>query len=61
MTKRKSRRWTKTDVNRGPRKTSKGNTGAPMCSLCETRHWDREPHHYAPKANSIAYDDIRRR
>ena len=21
---------------------------APMCRLCKTRHWSREPHHFAP-------------
>jgi len=21
---------------------------APMCKLCETRHWSREAHHFAP-------------
>lgn len=58
--KRKSKRWTKTDLKKRPKK-SKGNTGAPMCKVCETAHWSREPHHFEPKTDSIIYDDIRRR
>ena len=60
MAKRKSKRWTKTDVKKGPRK-SKGNTGAPMCRLCETAHWGREPHKFKPKVDAITHDDIRSR
>ncbi len=65
MAKRKSKRWTKTDVEKGP-KPSKGNTGAPMCRLCKTRHWGREPHHFAPepkpnqrrREDGIQLDDV---
>ena len=60
MAKRKAKRWTNTDVKKAPRKAkSKGNTGAPMCKLCKTAHWSREPHKFKPSRNGIQYDDIR--
>lgn len=32
------------------KKERKKNTDAPMCRLCETRHWSNQPHHFEPKS-----------
>ena len=40
MSKRKKKRLTKTDA----KKMSKGNTGPPVCRLCGSAHWGRDPH-----------------
>ena len=53
MAKRKAKRWTKTDV----KKKSKGSTGPPMCKLCKTAHWGRDPHKW--KKSGIVLDDIK--
>lgn len=49
MAKRKSKRWTATDL--AGKKKSKGSTGPPMCKLCGSAHWGRDPHQWKkPKA-----------
>ena len=58
MSKRKKKRWTKTDV----KKKGKGSaTEPPMCKLCGTRHWNREPHNYKTKKSTdgIHQDNIK--
>ncbi len=53
MAKRKKKRWTATDTKKV--KPSKGNTGPPMCRLCGSAHWGRDPHKFLSKVN-IEYD-----
>lgn len=53
--KRKKKRWTATDVKK-PSK-SKGSTGPPMCRLCGTAHWGRDPHKLVKSA--IEYDNVK--
>jgi len=48
MSKRKKKRWTGTALKKA--KKSKGNTGPPMCKLCGSAHWNRDPHKYTKKA-----------
>lgn len=55
MAERKKKRWTKTAVEKT--KTSKGNTGPPICRLCGSAHWNRDPHKY--KKGGIEYDKIK--
>jgi hypothetical protein len=49
---RKPKRWTKTDLAKKPKKSS--STGAPMCKLCHSAHWNRDPHKFR---NAVIYDD----
>lgn len=55
MAKRKKKRWTQTDA----KKKSKGNTGPPVCRLCGSAHWGRDPHQYKKSTGGIYYDDIK--
>ena len=56
MAKRKKKRFTKAAMKKV---RGKGATGPPVCRLCGTAHWNREPHKYKDTGPAIVLDDIK--